>query len=77
MKAKLKILGMAASVAAGCLVGISGFRTTEQTALTLANVEALTRWEVTIEYDKCCVEDPNDICVPNYMGIIPGRPVPC
>lgn len=77
MKVRFKILGIASIVSAGCLVGISGFQNTKQTALTLANVEALTHWEVTIEYDKCCIEDLNDICVPNYMGVIPGKPVPC
>ena len=77
MKAKLKILAISAIVATGCLIGISGFQTTEKAALTIANVEALTQVEVIIEYDKCCVRDLNDICVPNYMGAIPGRRVPC
>lgn len=77
MKIKFKILGIAAIVAAGCLVGISRFQTTEQAALTLANVEALTNGEDTVKYDKCCTDDADLNCIPNYMGLIPGRPKEC
>lgn len=77
MKSKIKIMAATAIIATGFLAGISGFQTTKSSAITLANVEALTRWEVTIEYDKCCEESLHDICVPNYMGIILGRPVKC
>lgn len=77
MNKKFKIMAVAAIVSSGCLYGISGFQTSESSSITLANVEALTRWEVSIEYDKCCEESLHDICVPNYMGIIPGRPVKC
>lgn len=77
MKIKIKLLTLASIAALGTVAGISGSQTKEKSAITMANVEALTRWEVTVEYDTCCVDDPNDICVPNYMGIIAGRPVSC
>ncbi len=74
-------MATAAIVAVGCLAGISGFKTMEKSsmsALTVSNIEALTNYEVTVEYDKCCVEDATDVCVPNYMGVIESaKPYPC
>ncbi len=70
-------MATAATVAVGCLAGISGFKTTEKSsmsALTVSNIEALTNSEVTVEYDKNCVDDPQENCVPNYMGLIRGIP---
>lgn len=46
MKTKLKILGVAAIAVAAGLVSISESRTTGQTPLTIANVEALSQGEV-------------------------------
>lgn len=77
MRKTFKIAAGAAIVAAGCLAGLSESRPTEGSALTLENVEALSRWEVTTEYDKCCVEGLEYNCLPNYMGLIQGDPVPC
>lgn len=77
MKTKIKIAAFGAIVAAGCIAGISKSQKTESSAITMANVEALARWEISFEVDKNCVYDPNDICVPDYYtGEIKGRPVP-
>ncbi len=73
-------MATAAIAAVCCLAGISGFKTTEKpsmSALTISNIEALTNSEVTIEYDKCCIYDIRELCLPSYTGLIKGIPVEC
>lgn len=77
MKVKYKIMAISAIIATGCIVGISRFQTNECSAISVANVEALTDCEVVVAYDKCCIADTEVNCLPNYMGLIPGRPVSC
>lgn len=76
MKAKLTTYGIAALAAAGCLIGVIGPPTTEQKTLTLSNVEALTRTEITFELDKDCIEYHRDYCVLSYyLPPFLGHPV--
>lgn len=77
MKTKLKIVAASAIVATGCLMGISRFQTTECSAIALANVEALTDSRVVVEYDKCCAEDAEYLCILNYTGLIQGKSREC
>lgn len=63
MKTKLKIAAFAAIVTAGCIAGISKSHTSEASAITLVNVEALTydEWG----YDHGCVSN-GDGCILRY-----------
>ena len=77
MRTKLKIMAIAAIFASASAWEITEAQKHEESAIVKANVEALTKPIVTIEYDKCCLADVNYDCVPNYMGPIQGKGVSC
>ena len=70
-------MAIAAIFASASAWEITEVQKNENSAITTANVEALTAPGVTIEYDKCCLSDPEPNCLPNYMGLIPGKPKKC
>jgi len=62
-------MAVAAIAAAGCLAGLLGLRAPEsesRSALTLANIEALSSNEILNDCDAICKEDPNYACVLHY-----------
>lgn len=64
MKTKLKIAVFAAIAAAGCIAGISKSRTAEISAITLANVDALSTGEDNFDEckDGCSTSNSGDYC---------------
>lgn len=81
-KFNMKKIVLTAIVAVAAVGSVIGVRNQSAKAdlpqLTMANIEALTAGETGsgVVYDKCCIHDLNEICVPD-SGPIHHFSAPC
>lgn len=70
MKKIILSVALVAATGAGIVVGVNQPKPDKAFSdLEAANIEAITEWEIIVEYDKGCLAGGDDICVTGPQNV--------